>query len=225
MAPETATLVRFFVAMNRIYLIRHAESLANAGGIYQGQTYDTRLSDLGERQAHALGEHFRFVHLDRVITSPLTRTSKTAHAIADKKGMTVSVEPRILETNHGLWEGQPKAEIALKWPDLYKNWMFSPGSAVFPGGEHFIHTQKRVLDWWQSSRFLGGVTAVVTHDNIIRIIVADIMGLDLNNIWDIELHPAAITEVITDAGKAVLTQMNYHQHLNGIKSDLQAHAL
>ncbi|MEK9143344.1 MAG: histidine phosphatase family protein, partial [Patescibacteria group bacterium] len=33
--------------MAKIYLIRHAESIANAQGIYQGQTYDTELSVRG----------------------------------------------------------------------------------------------------------------------------------------------------------------------------------
>ena len=40
--------------MTKIYLVRHAESLANAQGIYQGQTYDTPLSNLGKKQAAAL---------------------------------------------------------------------------------------------------------------------------------------------------------------------------
>ena len=44
--------------MAKIYLIRHGESIANTLSIYQGQTYDTDLSPLGNRQVYALHDYF-----------------------------------------------------------------------------------------------------------------------------------------------------------------------
>lgn len=56
--------------MAKIFFIRHAESIANTQGIYQGQTYDTPLSPLGVRQARLLAQRLARENLSFVIASP-----------------------------------------------------------------------------------------------------------------------------------------------------------
>jgi len=64
-----------------IIVVRHAESVANTEGIYQGQTYDTDLSELGKKQTKALANRLNDLELRKIITSPLKRTYKTAGSI------------------------------------------------------------------------------------------------------------------------------------------------
>ena len=212
--------------MAKIYLIRHAESLANAQGIYQGQTYDTELSERGKSQAQALAQCFEHIPLSRVIASPLKRTMQTATIVALNKQLSVQVEPQIIETNHGDWEGKHKEIIKKTWPWLYRKWSRFPSSTKFPQGEHFLETQKRVLRWWHLfCQNINSDALVVSHDNIIRIIVARILNRKLNKIWKFHLQPTAITEVSVTKDKITLVSLGDSKHLGGLNVDLSMHAL
>ena len=107
--------------MAKIYLVRHAESIANVQGIYQGQTYDTDLSKRGVMQAQALAQHFQYIPISRVIASPLKRTLQTATIVAFNKHLPVQLESQIIETNHGEWEGKHKDVIKKRGHGYIKN--------------------------------------------------------------------------------------------------------
>jgi len=207
--------------MARIYLVRHAESVANTRGIYQGQTYDTPLSPLGRLQAQALADYFLNHHLDHLVVSPLLRTRQTAGKVGVTQKLPLNLDSRIIETNHGRWEGISKFEIQNRWPDVISVWNTRPSQAVFPDGESFIQTQARVLSWWQEIVNLPGDTLVITHDNIIRIILAHLDRMDLDRIWDFDLHPASVTIV---ENNRTLT-LNDTSHLDGLLANLDQHAL
>src|SRR5262245_43646512 len=64
-----------------LYLIRHGETPYNRDGLGLGRA-DVALTDLGERQAAALGRRFATVKLDKIICSPLQRARQTAAAVA-----------------------------------------------------------------------------------------------------------------------------------------------
>ncbi len=212
--------------MAKIYLIRHGESIANTQSIYQGQTYDTELSELGFRQAEQLAQYFQNIEVERIIASPLQRTWQTAEAIARKKNLFVEKELSLIETNHGLWEGKHKDEIAREWPRLYKKWQKFPSSVQFPEGEHFLETQKRVRTWWQE--FMANCdqeAVVVTHYNIIQIIVAQVMNMKLNRIWRFGLQPTSISCVEVVNQNATIKHLNQVSHLEDLESDLAKHAL
>ncbi|OGC91640.1 hypothetical protein A3D85_03040 [Candidatus Amesbacteria bacterium RIFCSPHIGHO2_02_FULL_47_9] len=212
-------------SMSKIFLVRHAESIANTEGRYQGQSYDTQLSQLGEHQAHALANHLRRLSLDRVITSPLRRTFQTAHTSAVHHGLFTIKEPRLIESNHGLWESLTKEEVASAWPDVYHSWQTQPSDTVFPQGEPFLATCERVLSWWKEIILLEGHTLVVTHDNIIRIILTHILDYPLDKLWLFKLQPAAITTIEHELGQIIKVDINSTDHLQNLQSNLALHAL
>lgn len=216
----------FFVVENIVYLVRHGESVANTKGIYQGQTYDTPLSQLGKKQADALGKRLKNELVTRIVASPLTRTRQTAEAIAVQTGVPFVTETKILETDHGQWEGKSVEEIEKRWPDALAVWRTAPSKADFPGGETYEDTRRRALAWWHD--FLPtvrGRTVVVTHDNIVRAIVADMLDMPTDAIWKLELQPAAITTVAVQDGKPKVTGVNDTNHLEGLRANLAFHAL
>ncbi len=198
-----------------IYLVRHSESIANTLGIYQGQTYDTDLSPLGVRQAQALSKKLANIRFDAIYCSGLKRTRQTAQVL----GKPIN-EPALLETNHGRWEGLPKHKVEKRWPKLYAQWFDDPTHIIFPNGESFQHTQKRVLAWWRRLNPQDNL-AIITHDNILRIIIADILSLPLSSLWQFHLHPVAIT--IVDNNRLVC--LNDTNHLIGLETNLTHHAL
>lgn len=215
-----------FLFMNKFYLIRHGESIANTEGIYQGHTYNTHLSVLGRKQAIVLAKRFADIELSQVITSPLLRTWETSKAVADLKNMPLQKEEQILETNHGEWEGKHKDVILKRWPDLYQKWNKFPSGVQFPGGEHFLDTQKRVIKWWKDiTGNNSGDIMVITHDNIIRIIIANVLNMKLNRIWKFHLQPTAVTLVEVQDETIRLAYLNDAKHLGDLQTNLAIHAL
>lgn len=211
--------------MAKVYLIRHGESVANNESIYQGQTYDTPLSDLGEKQVERLAGRFQNVSLSTIVASPLKRTFVTAEAVAKYKKIPVKSEKQIIETSHGEWEGKHKIVIERQWSEIYKKWLKFPSGVRFPGGEHFLETQKRVVEWWNSVAYTEGEFLVVTHDNIIRILTAKVLNMKLNRIWKFHLQPTSITLIETTNGTPRLVYLNDHGHLDGLTANLANHAL
>lgn len=83
--------------MKKIYLIRHAESEANAAVDLDNPTYyyDARITKRGEDQALKAKNVLENIHFDTFICSPLTRTLQTFSIIfPDKKPI---IEPLIRE--------------------------------------------------------------------------------------------------------------------------------
>lgn len=211
--------------MAKIYLVRHGESVANTKGIYQGQTYNTPLSVMGKKQAEALANYFKDKDINMILTSPLMRTKETAQKVANLKHLKIFDTPEIIETNHGEWEGLGKKVISDKWPNIYQLWLKRPSEVGFPGGETFLETRKRVICWWNSMNKEDINILVVTHDNIIRIIVAEVIGLSLNNIWRFQLNPAAVTIVGAENGNYRLLALDEKSHLRKLLVNLSNHAL
>ena len=83
--------------MKKIYLIRHAESEANAAVDLDNPTYyyDARITKRGEGQALKVKNVLENIHFDTYICSPLTRTLQTFSIIfPDNKPI---IEPLIRE--------------------------------------------------------------------------------------------------------------------------------
>lgn len=120
-----------------IYLIRHGQSLGNAGGFLQG-TLDYELSDLGIRQAQALGGWLdgRGLKPSAIYTSPLKRALMTAEVLADNLGMAGLI-PReeLREYNAGELEGISYDEMLARFPQHAARTLEERGEFKPYGGE------------------------------------------------------------------------------------------
>ena len=83
--------------MNNVYLIRHAESEANAAMDLDNPTYyyDAKITEKGEEQAVKAREDLKNIQFDTYICSPLTRTMQTFSIIFP--GKKPLLEPLIRE--------------------------------------------------------------------------------------------------------------------------------
>jgi probable phosphoglycerate mutase len=210
--------------MAKIYLIRHAESQANTAGIFQGQTYDTDLSPLGQKQAASLAARFINEKIDQVFVSPLKRTLQTAQHFNTLTSNNLTIEHALIETNHGAWEGLSKDQVATTWPDLYQLWLTHPSITQFPNGEKFIDTATRAYTWLQPLLDTPGTYTVITHCNIIQALITKILDLDLDSIWNYPLQPTSVTLVQSES-PAQVVYWGDASHLKELKSDLAKQAL
>lgn len=167
-----------------LHLIRHAESLWNVEGRYQGQA-DSGLTAVGAAQAEALAEWLvaAFPRVDIVAASDLPRVRDTAGPLAAALGVEVAVDPRLREVDIGDWAGRRFDDVALQAPDAVA--AAARGIDVRRGGgETFAETRGRVVAAIDElvERALSvssdAVGLVFTHGGPIRVAAADALGLD-----------------------------------------------
>lgn len=125
--------------MTEILLIRHGETAWNAVKRLQGHL-DIPLSEVGVRQAAALGHVLRDEVLDAIFASDLQRATQTAQAIASPRAMTVQVERGLRERCYGAFEGMLYTEIGQRYPEAYAAWQARDIDVRFPAGVHMAET-------------------------------------------------------------------------------------
>ena len=195
--------------VTRLLIIRHGQSLWNEAGRIQGQQ-DIALSALGLRQAEALGNRLRAAHLDAIYASPLLRARQTAAAIAGPHGMDVRLEPDLAEIHHGMWEGMTEADVATQFGDLLDLWRTRPSQVQMPGGEHFVDCQARGLAAVEriAAAHPAQTVAVVTHDVVVKAVIAHVLGLDADHITRFNVDNTGVSVVTYGPDGAVVQCVN-----------------
>lgn len=191
-----------------ILLIRHAAH-SHLGNILSGRSPDIALSDAGRLQAHALAERLSSIPLAGLHASPVQRARETADLIATKHpGLEVQVAPDLDELDFGDWSG--RAFVELDDDPRWATWNETRSSAVAPNGESMAAAQKRawahVLRSAQSAP--AKTIAMVSHCDIIRAIVAQVLGLSLDHYGRFDIDPASITRVALGEWGAKILRLN-----------------
>ncbi len=160
-----------------LYFIRHGETDWNIERRFQGQS-DIPLNQHGMEQAKINGIILanllkRSANSDQplhVVSSPLSRASKTAEILLGELGepnTEFKTDLALKEISFGLWEGLTSGEAKQQYYEARQNrrkdrWAIAP-----PGGESFAERVEGVGD------FLHGLPAhsvVVSHSGIMRIV-------------------------------------------------------
>lgn len=152
-----------------LYIVRHCQSAGNQGGRFQGQ-FDGPVNEMGEKQLELLSLRFRNEHLDAIYSSPLTRAYKTAQAIDRFHDLPIQTMDGLSEIDVGEMENQLLSDIAVKYPEVARNWDNAPDLCVFPGGESMAQVYRRINDAIDQiiEENPGKTVAVATHGGVIR---------------------------------------------------------
>ncbi|XP_041964821.1 probable fructose-2,6-bisphosphatase TIGAR A isoform X1 [Alosa sapidissima] len=89
----------------------YGETQYNRDGMLQGQSIDSPLSEIGERQAEAAGIYLRDVKFTNAFVSDMQRARQTAEIILknnnNSAGVQLMTDPLLKERSFGIVEGQP----------------------------------------------------------------------------------------------------------------------
>jgi broad specificity phosphatase PhoE len=167
-----------------MHLVRHAESVWNVEGRYQGHA-DSGLTEEGRRQAERFGAAFAesVPAPDVVVSSDLPRVVDTARTYADLVGAEVRLDPALREMSVGDWAGLTFEEAAVAHPSIVARVAAGEDLARGAGGETFADTRARVVAALTRATAdlpdVGGdrIVVVFTSGNPIRLATAHVLGM------------------------------------------------
>jgi broad specificity phosphatase PhoE len=163
-------VVQEVVESRHVWLVRHGETEWARLGRHTGRT-DVVLTDLGRRQAEALGRRLAGHRFDLVLTSPLRRAADTARIAGF--GDAAEADPDLMEWDYGALEGRLTADIRADMPE----WTIWRGP--WPNGETIDSVAARadrVIDRIRGSNRRGDAL-VFAHGHLLRVLAARWIGL------------------------------------------------
>ncbi len=184
-----------------LYIIRHGatEGSDDLEPRYKG-SIDVPLSETGKAQVAGTAEFMKANGLrpDTVYCSTLSRARVSAEIISKAfDGIFSPIEmPEFKERHFGLWEGMTFAEIAQKFPDDFSAWANDPLNFSPVEGESTLEVRDRVMPKLNEVlKKHDGTLALVAHGGVNRVILAEIMGLSLEHVFQIEQNNACLNIV------------------------------
>ncbi len=160
----------------------------------------------------ALAQRLRVVPLAAVVTSPLQRCVETTDALLEGRDPVERHEDqRVGEVRYGDWSGQELKKLA-KDP-LWNVVQNHPSAMRFPGdgGEAMRDMQARAVTAvreWNARLGEDAVYAVVSHGDLIKAVLADALGVHLDQFQRIVVDPASVSIVTYTAVRPFVVRTN-----------------
>jgi broad specificity phosphatase PhoE len=200
--------------VTRLLFARHGETEASRANVFSGST-DIPLTSYGFKQAEALAGRLSSEHVDALYCSTQLRAIQTATPTALALNLEIQKVAGLREMGFGEWEMRTRTELNQEFPremEIWENgtWMVAP-----PGGE----TQQEVVARATSclldllKRHTGQTLLIFAHRTTIRLLLSNILDMNLPNSRALGLDPTGVTEVRIKGSQAYLLYHNDTRHL------------
>jgi probable phosphomutase (TIGR03848 family) len=198
--------------VSRIFLLRHAHSVANDAGILAGQLPGVSLSEKGREQAKGLVDRIGAVNFASVRVSPMQRCQETIDPwLQSNFGSGIGdylLDDQIIEMDYGKWSGKKLSKLSKE--KLWSKIQNSPSKVTFPEGEKFTSMQKRAIQSLDSvaQEKKSSNHLLVSHGDVIKAMIAHLLKMKLDNFQSLIVDPASITVIDFDGESARLIAYN-----------------
>jgi broad specificity phosphatase PhoE len=191
-----------------ILLIRHAAH-EHCGKVLSGRLPGLPLSEDGKGQAERLAGCLASIPIGHLHTSPVQRARETAELLtASRPQLAIEEHAALEEIDYGFWSGRSFAE--LEDDPHWARWNWERATTVPPGGEGMLAAQQRA--WHHvtttAERLAGETIAMVTHCDIIRGVVAQVLALPLDAVHRFDVDPASVSRLAVGSWGAKLLSLN-----------------
>jgi broad specificity phosphatase PhoE len=235
-----------------IWLIRHGESLANVAATaaeragqdvitVNARDADVELSQLGERQARALGE---WLSDDSTPGSPSSvwsssyhRAHQTVSIALDGAGLNlpIAVDDRLRDRELGILDLLTSHGVETKYPDesARRDWL---GKFYYrpPGGESWADVALRVRSFLrdlddQTDDEIAGAVLIAAHDAVVMLFLYVCLGLTEKELLDFAhsntVTNASVTRLSRPSGRGVwiLDVFAHDDHLEELNVPVTEH--
>ena len=195
-----------------LFLLRHAAH-DSVGDMLCGRMAGVALGETGRWQAARLARRFGPAMLDALYASPVQRCRETAAPLGARCGLEPALLPAAEEVDFGAWTGSRFA--VLEEDPRWQAWNHSRDTAAAPGGESMAAVRQRVQALLEAlrARHPEGRVALVSHAEIIRTAILQILGLPLQAYERLEVSPASISALALWPGGGRVLGLNDVAHL------------
>ena len=210
-----------------ITLVRHGETQGNLDDKAQGH-FDAPLTELGRRQAKALGERLAETEFDAVYSSDLIRAVDTAAAlIALRPDLEIQTRAGLREVYFGSYEDTRWSEIREHDPELHQRWTRwnTRIDTKFPNGESPLETRQRVAavadEIVTEHHEQNSTILIVGHTGSLQPLLGHLLNLSTTEQWRFHFSNTSVTALTEhpfapNGWRADL--VNDTHHLNGLNS-------
>lgn len=227
-APSPTSLDRPFLTglpgVVTVSFVRHGKQQVPDGAFTPGLWADPPLSDVGQRQAAAVGAVFAAEPLDVVLCSHLQRARETARHVAAAHGLEPIVYPELreVETYRDVPDGVKLEDILspVMWHGVRERFNRERRWDVSPFSESSAEFRARVVTVVEGILALheGSHLAIVCHGGVINAYIGHLLGLH----EDMFFRPAhaSVSRVLAGDGRRVIHTLNELHHLQSASPDL-----
>lgn len=174
-----------------VLLIRHG-AVGDGGHVLWGRTPGIALSRGGRQDISRLAKLLAGVGIQRIISSPQHRTLQSAHILARALRVPVEIDVNADEFDFGEWTG--RRFDTLEHDAAWRRFNARRSTGCAPGGETVAAFRARV------QRLIAHRLAttdtrpcVVTHAEVIRTLVLESLGMDMDAWAQVPIDPASVT--------------------------------
>ena len=205
-----------------ILLVRHGQT-PTTGKVLPGRASGLYLSEQGYDQAIRVAERLAVLPVTAIYSSSLERTMQTAAPTAERTGVDIVEEPRLIEGDFGDWTGAQLGDV-MKLPE-WRTVQQQPDQFRFPNGESFEEIRDRMATALDQLRkkHPGGTIVCFSHADPIRVAVSDALGSPLNSFQRISIEPCSVSAIAypiepADSDPRVLTVNSTLESLAGLRA-------
>jgi probable phosphoglycerate mutase len=179
--------------MTYVLLVRHGQNDWVNKNRLAGWTPGVHLNEEGRKQVKELAERLANQPIKAIYSSPLERCMETAVAVAQPHDLPINELEAVGEVRYGDWEGKKIKKLAKE-----KAWFavqHYPSRFRFPNGESFIEVQHRAVDAIESLsiQHKKEMIVIVSHADLIKLVLAHYLGTHLDLFQRIGLSPASLS--------------------------------
>ena len=200
--------------MTELILIRHGETDWNAQQRIQGHL-DIPLNRTGLAQAEAIGERFRDVAIDVLVSSDLRRAMQTAAPLCQARQLELLREPRLRERHLGVLQGKTREEAQQEAPTAFDIFRSRATDATLDEGESLAAFASRVIDVVaELTRTHDNKRIVaVTHGGVLDIAYRHATRMPLEAARNFPIHNASVSTFRLESGELRLQSWCDISHL------------
>jgi probable phosphoglycerate mutase len=202
--------------ITRLLLIRHGETDWNRDARIQGQL-DAPLNEVGRAQACTLATRLSGEGIEAVYSSDLSRACETAEIALAGSGLQIHRTADLREASFGAWQGKRWTDVEREFPQEVSHYRRDYGHYAPPGGESLTALRRRSVAAFHriAGDHRGQTVALFSHGGPCRVILADVLSLDVTKVRRLGMSNASVHLVEMNGDEAWIALLNDTGHLKG----------
>lgn len=198
--------------MITLILTRHGETDWNRDGKLAGSTDKAVLTEEGFKQARAVANALKNMHVDVIYCSKLRRAKQTAQIISKTLGKKITYNGALNERSWGNLEGKSwdkqKDKLVAMYESEKTNLRPSGGESCLEFKERLLFDLEKIIEANE-----GKTVLIITHGGVIRTLIKAFKKIPDEEMVDLRVNNTSLTIFRLNEGKVEEEILNDIKHL------------